>query len=167
MHERQRDLLSALAAGPPPSSSLTGSSSEPPSQHHRDAADEDEDLHAADGLEEFRPHDGTDWRGAGGFDSRGPVVDACVLLGRASAFPLPETLDGYADHLKSSNAPKSRAVPVSSYALSGTPALGQFGTPQLNKIGRDPPREIVRVERDWVAGDVAQCVSSPAWVTAS
>lgn len=164
MKERNHDFLAALAAGPPAGAS--SSANTPPARRRSsDAAYSasgegagggvyDEDLHAADGLEEFQPDDEAGWPGDDGragaaFDSR-PCVASLL-----APFDDPPTPDEHA----LPPSPPCRPAPTSSYARSGAPAeLGQFGTPQLNEIGRDPPRAVVRVERDWVAGDVAQCV---------
>lgn len=49
----------------------------------------------------------------------------------------------------------------SSYAISGAPSnLANFGTKQEGVPGVDPPRDVVRIERDWTSGDIAQFVFS-------
>lgn len=52
---------------------------------------------------------------------------------------------------------RSKVYPTSSYPSDGPPSrFAAFGTEQRNVIGRDPPREVVRVERNYTSGDVAQ-----------
>ncbi|KAL7416857.1 Golgin subfamily A member 7/ERF4 family-domain-containing protein [Mrakia frigida] len=57
--------------------------------------------------------------------------------------------------------PPTPTYPTSSYPLSGAPSrLAHFGTDQVGVIGKDVPREILRVERDFSSGDIAQFYTS-------
>lgn len=48
--------------------------------------------------------------------------------------------------------------PRSSVPQAGVPNSTYYGQPQTGTIGRDLPKEIVRIERDWHLGDICQCV---------
>lgn len=56
---------------------------------------------------------------------------------------------------------KDASPPHSSYSTSALPrSTSNFGTPPTGTIGIHYPREIVRIERDWSGGDIAQCVAT-------
>lgn len=162
MKERNKDFLSALAAGPPGSSSPSAQRSDtfPPSQHrsptsHDEADDHDEDLHAADGLEEFHPDGEVDWKGERGiglgFDTRPPHAFVCP-----SCFPLTQesrkvNSSLFIHHLAAhrslrirclvrrrwvslgrlSSTPSVRTSPERSFALSETGSLATLHSPSL------------------------------------
>lgn len=48
--------------------------------------------------------------------------------------------------------------PRSSVPQAGVPNSTYYGQPQTGTIGRDLPKEIVRIDRDWSLGDVCQYV---------
>lgn len=48
--------------------------------------------------------------------------------------------------------------PRSSVPQAGVPNSTYYGQPQTGMIGRDLPKEIVRIERDWHLGDICQYV---------
>jgi hypothetical protein len=48
--------------------------------------------------------------------------------------------------------------PYSSVPQQGQDASTYYGQPATGTIGQDLPKEILRVERDWILGDVCQCV---------
>lgn len=138
MKERNKDFLSALAAGPPGSSSPSAHRSDtfPPSHHrsptsHDDADDHDEDLHAADGLAEFHPDGEVDWKGERGiglgFDSRPPHALVCP-----SCFPLTQESrkaesSSFIHHLAAHRSRRIRCLVrrrwVSLGPLSSTPSV--------------------------------------------
>lgn len=54
--------------------------------------------------------------------------------------------------------PTDNSEPRSSVPQAGVPNSTYYGQPQTGMIGRDLPKEIVRIERDWHLGDICQYV---------
>ena len=51
---------------------------------------------------------------------------------------------------------KKYRIPHSSYYFGPPPSTSAFGTDPIGQIGVHHPREIIRIERDYSAGDLAQ-----------
>lgn len=48
------------------------------------------------------------------------------------------------------------STPRSNYSPTAVTANSYYGSPVTGTIGRDLPKEVLRVERDWSGGEVCQ-----------
>lgn len=83
-----------------------------------------------------------------------------VVNGNASVKEAPRKLSRWEEKVQGDLAGwrGGQGTPRSSVPQGGQPNSTYFNQPVTGVIGRDLPKEIIRIERDWSLGDIAQCV---------